>query len=245
MLICDRINSLRGVLVVLILPVLVACAPSADQVVSINPNITALSPTEVTFDLGGRSVGVGTPRGFCLDPSSLDATAQGATVVLGDCAKVAPNVTLADFPASFSPTPLTGDAAKIEAPVTALLTVSIAPTGLLDSVPDEQKLDVLERAVHLPQGRAVLARGDTDGAVRVRQTRQLGDALYVLSEETAANTPVGASPRFWRAFTEENDRMVVLTISDYEPNYSGDFVLFRHLAALREAVRVVNASNLN
>ncbi|MBB5515474.1 hypothetical protein FHS89_001486 [Rubricella aquisinus] len=243
--ISDRVMMSCRLGAVFLLLAVAACAPTAEQIARSNPYITDLTPTRVVFELGEREVAVGTPRGFCLDPSSIQATEAGATVVLGDCAKVAPDVTLADFPASFSPAPLYGDAAEIRAPVAALLTVSIAPNGLLEGIPDGDRLDVLERAVHQPEAGAVLARGVEAGPVRVRQTRQLGNALYVLGEEDRATTPAGASPRFWRAFTEENDRMVVLTISDYEPNYPGDFVLFRHLAALREAVRTTNAQLTN
>jgi hypothetical protein len=241
----DRMMGVCRACAVLLLLAVAACAPTAEQVASSNPYITDLTSTRVVFELGNREVAVGTPRGFCLDPSSIEATEEGATVVLGDCAKVAPDVSLADFPASFSPVPLVGDAAVIRAPVAALLTVTIAPNGLLESIPEDQRLDVLERAVHQPEVGAVLARGAEAGPVRVHQTRKLGNALYVLGEEDRATTPDGASPRFWRAFTEENDRMVVLTISDYEQNFPGDFILFRHLAALREAVRSTNAQLTN
>ncbi|MEL6679046.1 MAG: hypothetical protein AAFQ51_10080 [Pseudomonadota bacterium] len=195
-----------------------------------------VSPRGAVLDAAGTDVSVVPPRGFCLDPETAVTGRAGAFILLGDCATIDPVPVLGSVPQ-----PRPGRAADRTAPIHAILSASIGTEPMLVDVVDGEKIAALEGALQSGIGKALLGRGGDPEQTKLMQTRRRGDTLYVLIEDNSDPLVEGAAPRFWRAFTEVNDRMTVLTISAFDGVYAGDAVLLRHLIAFREELRSANA----
>jgi hypothetical protein len=94
-------------------------------------------------------------------------------------------------------------------------------------------------------GRRMLARNGGDPAPEIRETRQVGDALYVRVHEPSAARRGILAPEFWRAFVELNRRMVLLTVSSLRDRPLPADELLRTLARQIAALRRENGARLH
>lgn len=166
---------------------------------------------------GGLPVAIAPPRGYCIDPATLTETA----VLAGECAalgvvvasRTAPEV-LALFSAAASADPVAG-------------------TGSLRS-----RISRLETRLQSSRQDSPLA--EDDGIARVVETRLRGDTLYALIEDGSASAFNGAANRFWRVMSEENGRMILLTVRALDQVWPGEQALLEKAVAFRESVRRAN-----
>lgn len=101
-------------------------------------------------------------------------------------------------------------------PISAVLTASISTSGLAGREAGlKPALTNLETFLKSPVGLFSLGKSHVDGAVSVLNTRHTDAALYLLVQDSAYQGDAGASNRYWRAFTEINDRLVALSVTGY------------------------------
>lgn len=152
-------------------------------------------PDSVTLPVAGRSVTVAGPPGFCIDAQSTTTGAPGAFVLLADCA-------------------LLGGTPIDTPPVGAVLTASVASAPAGEGDAPTLTLVRLARYLETPTGRALLGRSGE--GVRVLASRNRGEVLYLFVEDRGPQPVAGIDPRFWRAFLDIEDRLVVLSLLAFE-----------------------------
>lgn len=192
---------------------LTACDPS------MAPGAGAASRARV--NVAGQAVTIAAPPGFCVDAGSTSQTADGAFVLMSDCA-------------------LLGAPASGRAPVGAALTASVSTAGLGGEGDAAASLEDLQDFAATAEGRAVLGRSGQPGRVRILDSQLKDGVLYVLVEDRGTLPIAGIDRQFWRAFLEVNGRMVALSELGFE---GAGFSLqdgLDHLAALAHATRAAN-----
>lgn len=190
-----RINNhlINGVAMA-ILTVLIACS-GGQQDGSSGPTPI---PKAVRVSAGDVELVIASPNGYCIDRATIEENTRGAFMFLSDCRVVAS----------------TGKAGRV--PISAILTASISPTGLVGSENGvKPALAALEQFLTTPVGAYTLSKSHVDGATSILQTKQTDVALYLLIEDTAFDGSAGLSSRYWRAFTEVNGRLVALSVTGY------------------------------
>ncbi|WP_316015695.1 hypothetical protein [Roseobacter sp. HKCCA0434] len=170
----------------------------------------------LTLERAGRDVAIAPPSGACLTSDPVDTGA----VIAADCAGL-------------------GMTEGPPAPILALMTASV-DTGPVPGRGDlRERMRVVERSIQSRRGDSSL--GEADGVTRLIETRIVGDTVYALLEDSDGAFP-GAARRFWRAVSEENGRMLILTARGYDGAWAGEGPLYDRLAAFRRAVRQANAT---
>jgi len=158
---------------------------------------TAASRT--TVNVAGDAITVIAPTGFCVDNKSTSVDRTGAFVLMSDC----------DL--------LSGQPASRTDIVGAALTASISNGGLGGEGDDPvQSLADLQEFVDTGEGKALLSRSGQSNGVRILSTMQHGDVLFVLVEDRGRQPIAGVEQQFWRAFLELGDRLVVLSVLEFE-----------------------------
>lgn len=189
---------------------------------------TTLGPTPipkaVSVTAGGTPLVIAAPNGFCVNRATVDENGRGAFMFLTDCRVIDE----------------AGTTARV--PISAILTASISPTGLVGS---EQgmtpALNSLKGFLATPLGTFTLGKSNVEGAVSILSAKQSEVALYLLVQDTAFTDDAGASSRYWRAFTEMNGRLVALSVTGYAKN---DREEARSLRIIREFVEAIVISNV-
>ena len=206
-------DALRGAALVLALA-LAACDPATMAA-------GAASRTKVT--VAGRAVTVAAPPGFCIDTPSTTVNADGAFVLMSDCA-------------------LLGAAGTGRTPVRAALTASVSSGGLGGEGDDEAAtLDDLQAFLDTPDGLALIGRSGRSDSVRIVARLRRGDVLYLLVEDRGRLPIAGIDRQFWRAFLEVNGRMTVLSVLGFQGGGVGPQQGLDQLAALAAAIQGANA----
>ena len=155
--------------------------------------IEATARRAVFIARGQRIVVEPTP-GYCLDQGALGVTGNAAFALIAGC--------MQDRRAVAVGPPRT---------VPAILTVAVSGAPAYGS--QTAAFDAFEELLGAGPGLALLGRGNASAPGRIIATRRLGEALYVLIEEPAASPPHLLAPRFWRAFIDVNERLVLVTVS--------------------------------
>ena len=182
------------------------------------------SASRTAVRVGGESITVAGPPGFCIDSEASNTTSDGAFLLLSDCRLIA------------GTTP-----AKGKAPVGAALTASISPGGMGGEGDDPvQTLEDLSEFVNTPEGRALLGRSGESRGVRILKTVTRRDVLYVLIEDRGPQPVAGVDRRFWRAFTDLGDQMAVLSVLSFEGSGVDAQEGFRLLAAFADRLKASN-----
>jgi len=178
------------------------------------------APGRASVNVGGRSIVVAAPPGFCIDGASTSVSRDGAFVLVSDCG-------------------LLGNAARAATPpVGAALTASISTTGLGG---EGRSLADLERFAASPDGRAALGRSGRGDRVRILATETSGDVLYVLVEDGGPQPIAGVERRFWRAFLEVDGRIAALSVLGFEGSGVDAQQGLAHLSRFAQAIRAANA----
>lgn len=181
------------------------------------------SPTRTTLNVAGQPVTLAAPPGFCIDSSSTSVTAEGAFVLMSDCALLGS----------------AGDAERRR--IGAALTASVSAGGLAGEGDDPaQDLAGLAEFAATPEGRAVLGRSGRSDHVRILATETRRDVLYLLVEDRGPQPVAGIDRRFWRAFLELDGRMTVLSVLGFEGAGIDPQQGLNHLVAFADALQSAN-----
>ena len=175
--------------------------------------------TRETVRVGGASVTIAAPAGFCVDRRSTDVSSAGAFVLVTDCAL------------------LDAQPEGGRAPVGAAMTASV-------SAPEPgaaaTTLAELESYVGTPEGRAVLGRSGRGDAIRVLETERQGDVLFMLVEDRGPQPIAGVDRTFWRAFMEVNGRIAALSVLGFEGSGIDAQSGFGFISAFAANIRAAN-----
>lgn len=173
----------RAVLGLAALAGVAACDPAT---------MAAGGPSRAKFDVGGASVTIAAPPGWCIDPKAARKSADGAFVLLTDCG-------------------LLGKPGATVGKKGAALTASISAGSLLAAEGDADALDDFQEFAASREGRGVLGRSGQPDRVRILATRASGGVYYVLVEDRG-RLPISSLDRqFWRAFLDVNGQTVALS----------------------------------
>ena len=184
------------------------------------------------FAVRGQRIVVQPPNGYCLDEGAVDVSHLAAFALVTDC--------LQDRLAELENGSGAGKVREISLPRSfpGILTVSISGEAAFDH--SQQALDGFEAFIRTDPGRKLLGRGNGTMPGKVIATRQMGGALYVLVEgrETAGDGFL--APRFWRAFIDINDRLVLVTVSSFSDRPIAEDAMMGFLAQQIARLRNVN-----
>jgi hypothetical protein len=136
-----------------------------------------------------RSVIVAGPPGYCVDRGLSRMGDDAAVVILGSCASIAGS---ADAPMPSAP---------------AILTVTVA-----EEVGAVVDIGVLRAFLATRDGKAALSRSGDPDSVRILETRQAGDVIYIHARHNDAGDLPGVSDTYWRALFELNGRLVTASV---------------------------------
>lgn len=178
------------------------------------------APNRANVSVGGGTIAIAAPAGFCIDEAAIATDTNGAFALLTDCG-------------------LLGQAGGRTPPVAAMMTASISasPEPVASA---SAPIDELEAFLETPRGRAVLGRSGRAEATRILQSTRRGDVLYVLVEDRGSSPLPGVEPRFWRAFMTVGGRLAALTIQNFEGAGPDLQESVRHLAGFAAALRAAN-----
>lgn len=176
------------------------------------------SSSRAKVTVAGRPVVVAAPAGFCIDSDSTRVSADGAFVLMSDCA-------------------LLGQAGGGSG---GALTVAVSAGALTGEGDATGSLDEIAEFARTPEGRALLGRSGRADRVRVLSEVARGDVLYLLVEDRGSQPVAGIDRRFWRAFLEIDGRMTVLSELGFVGRESDPQRGFTQLAALAQAMQAAN-----
>lgn len=178
-------------------------------------------PQMVTIKAGGTPVTIAAPLNFCVDRATIDENPRGTFMFLSDCRVV------------------NGAASRV--PLSAILTASVSPTGLVGRENGTKAaLTDLGTFLNSQVGLFTMGKSNVDGAVSILKAKQSDVALYLLVQDTAFRDAAGASNRYWRAFTEINGRLVALSVTGYA---RGDVNEERSLRIIRAFMQEILDAN--
>jgi hypothetical protein len=179
------------------------------------------SPSRTRVNVAGQAVTIAAPPGFCIDGKSTQVTANGAFVLMSDCA-------------------LLGGASGDRPAVGAALTASVSTGGFAGEGDAAGSLDEIEEFAGTPEGRAVFGRSGQPERVRILSTQRQNDVLYLLIEDRGRLPIAGIDRQFWRAFLEVNGRMTALSVLGFSGAGVSAQDGLNQLAALAASIRAAN-----
>jgi hypothetical protein len=168
-----------------------------------------------------RSVVVGGPVGYCVDPA---ATRDGvkAFVLLGSCASI-----------SRDP-----DQSRPEAPGLMTVVVSSDPATFVDVPRQAAELGGYFRT---EAGRAALSRTGKAATVEVLDTRIRNGVLFLHARDTAGGLARGVSNDYWRAFMSVNGRLVTISAIPFSTSAPRSETVFETVEATARRIRTETA----
>lgn len=186
--------------------------------------------TRALFAANGERIAVEPPDGYCLDEESIAVTRRSAFVLVADCMH------------SHETALANGESGeRLPRAFPGILTVTVSGEAVFGQEPDA--LPVFETLLETEAGGRLLGRGESTTAGEIVAMRRLDGALYVLIEERQAEGAGSIfAPRFWRAFSEVNGRLVLVTVSGFSDRPLGEGEMLAFLAA--QMVELRNANGL-
>jgi len=134
-----------------------------------------------TVNVGGKSVTIEGPRGFCVDSKFSQTGGDTAFVLLGNCRVVSPRSR--------------GASPKVKALLTASVSGNGAKSGGVANISEN-----LDRFFRSDTGRTALSRSSDPGTVQVLDTFQKDGAFYLRARDTSKGIVPGASQDYWRSY---------------------------------------------
>ncbi|WP_339949033.1 hypothetical protein [uncultured Albimonas sp.] len=197
------------------------------------PGQTPPSQAAAAVNAGGRTVVITPPTGFCVDQDSVRPQGAAAFVLIEDCALAGAADVLTD-------PDVDPETARVQpALIDGLVTLSIGDSPLFESAP-EAGFKALEVFLRSEDGRASAGLGGEASAVTIVETRQVADTLYVLVEDKGRNAVPILGERFWRAFTEINQRATIASLGVFDSSSMRDGAKLGHLARVVTALKEGN-----
>lgn len=180
------------------------------------------APSRMRLDVAGEALTIAAPAGFCIDRQSTTMSADGAFVLMSDCA-------------------LLGARGGARAPVAAALTASVSAAPMGGEGDDAGgTLEDLQDFAATSDGRAAMGRSGRSSGVRILDSRIHEGVLYVLVEDRGPTPIPGVDRTFWRAFLEVDGRMVALSELNFDGAGIGAQEGLNRLASLARAIRAAN-----
>jgi hypothetical protein len=196
--------------------------------------IISSTAERATFNARGQRIVVEPPQGYCLDEGSVTVTRKAAFALVSDC--------MANGGPKLAENAGKGSVVKFAPPraFPGIMTVSVSGEPAYGSEPGA--LDAFEALLDTPAGLTLLGRGSSPEPGKVAAVRRIGGALYVLIEEPPGGRGAFLAPRFWRAFIDINDRLVLVTVSSFSDRPIADDAMMGFLAL--QMTRLRQANNL-
>jgi hypothetical protein len=194
--------------------------------------VVEASTKRAVFKVRKKRIVVEPPQGYCLDDRSIAVTPKAGFALVAEC--------LGSQSAELAQEAGSGNLAEAALPraFPGILTVSIS--GEHAYGPDADALDDFEELLGSEAGSKLLGRGDNSAPGKVIATRRIGGALYVLIEATTANGSPILAQRFWRAFININERLVLVTVSSFTDRPIAEDAMLGFLAQQMVILRRVN-----
>ncbi len=208
---------------------LAGCVPPGAPAPGAVPQGDAAAMVEV----GGRTVRITPPAGFCVDAEAVRPEGASAFVLIEDCALAAETGDIEES-AAFSSGPI-----RQPALVDGLVTLSIGSAPLFEDDPDAG-FRALETFLRSDEGRATAGLGGEAGAISIIETRQVGDTLYVLVQDMGDHVVPVLGARFWRGFTEVNERALIASLGVFDTSDMRDGQKLAYLARVVTALKEGN-----
>lgn len=189
-----------------------------------------------SINAGGAVIALTPPPGFCVDPESVRPKGAAAFVLIEDCA-------LAGEVGAIEASHAAPDV-PIEQPalVDGLVTLSIGDRPLFAGGPSAEAAGfrALETFLRSDEGRASAGLGGDAANVRIVETRQVDDTLYVLVEDSGEHVVPVLGERFWRAFTSVKDRAMIASLGVFDSSSMRDGAKLAHLARVVTSLKEGN-----
>lgn len=196
-----------------LLCVLAGCTTDPDALA-----VQALEGERAVVTAGGRTVDIVPPDGFCIIDDTVETGEQAVSALIGRCA----NAVDTGMP-------------------NGLLTASVSPAPLFrPGEPIASELDSLEAFLDSDSGRPLLTRNETASEPEIVETYRIDNMLVMLIEDPDTSAPIVATPRYWRAFMQLNDRMVTVSASAFSGDDANERAVFALLRAFTDELRTAN-----
>ncbi len=199
--------------------------------------VIEVTAERAVFAARGQRIVVEPPPGYCLDEGSVAVTRNAAFALVADC--------MQDHQAKLESGSGAGRAVEIALPrvFPGILTVSVSGEPAYGW--EAGALDAFEALLGADAGLKLLGRGNSPAPGRIIATRRIGGALYVLIEEPSADDASILAPRFWRAFIDINERLVLVTVSSFSDRPIAEDAMMGFLAQQMTRLRRVNGLRVN
>ena len=199
--------------------------------------VIEVTAERAVFAARGQRIVVEPPPGYCLDEGSVSVTRNAAFALVADC--------MQDHQAKLENGSTAGRAVEIALPrvFPGILTVSVSGEPAYGW--EAGALDAFEALLGADAGLKLLGRGNSPAPGRIIATRRIGGALYVLIEEPSADDASILAPRFWRAFIDINERLVLVTVSSFSDRPIAEDAMMGFLAQQMTRLRRVNGLRVN
>lgn len=180
----------------------------------------------VEVDANGRTVRIDAPDGLCIPIDAVQTSRDSVFLIMGDC---------------LFNQDVFGGADTGAGALGGLLSLSIATQPLFEpGVAPDAGARALMAYLKTPAGRESIAQGGVGDQVRLRDLKTVGGTVYALIEDTSAKPLPVSGPLVWRAFAELNQRMTLVSITNFNTGSPPpDFLL----AKLAEVVTALKRAN--
>jgi hypothetical protein len=195
--------------------------------------IISSTAERATFNARGQRIVVEPPQGYCLDEGSVTVTRKSAFALVSDC--------MDNGGPELAENAGKGNVVKFAPPRSfpGIMTVSVSGEPAYGSEPGA--LNAFEALLDTPAGLTLLGRGSSPELGKVIAVRRIGGALYVLVEEPPGGRGAFLAPRFWRAFIDINNRLVLVTVSSFSDSPIADDAMMGFLALQMTGLRRANS----
>jgi hypothetical protein len=196
--------------------------------------VIEVTAERAVFAARGQRIVVEPPPGYCLDEGSVAVTRNAAFALVADC--------MQDHQAKLENGSGAGRAGEIALPRAFPGILTVAVSGEPAYGWETGALDAFEELLGAEAGLKLLGRGNSPAPGTIIATRRIGGALYVLIDEPAAEQAPILAPRFWRAFIDINERLVLVTVSSFSDRPIAEDAMMGFLA--RQMTRLRRANGL-
>ncbi len=194
--------------------------------------VIGVAADRAVFSARQQRIIVEPPEGYCLDEDSVAATRNAAFALITDC--------LNSRQTEAAQGTGSGTLVEIDMPrvFPGILTVSVS--GEPAYGPGPGAMDAFEVLLGAEAGLKLLSRGNGSGRGRIVATRRIGGALYVLIEEPQGEGASFLAPRFWRAFININQRLVLVTVNSFQDRPLAEDTMMGFIAQQMTRLRQAN-----
>ncbi len=137
------------------------------------------------------------PRGYCVDPNSVQNGETQAFAVFGNCAAIS------------------GSFRTVQPKDQAIALTSVTSLGLDTPLVSDAPSAFLG-LFDTDAGKAALSRSNDAAQITVQESFVQGDIVYLRVDDQSPNRLPGAEPVFWRAYFDVGDSLVTISLHSFE-----------------------------